>query len=517
MKTRGWSAEVGIGLGTWLALMVAGRDRMFRDPGTFWHTVIGRRILTGGFIDADPFSFTFAGRPWVPYQWLGECAMAVVHDLAGLDGLLLVTVTALSALYGWMAHRLLRGGLTWAPTTMLVVLGVASSAGHFLVRPLIATIFGLGLTCAWLGDVESGRRSPARLWWLLPIFWVWANTHGGVLGGIASLGFVVGAWCLARLVGRDSPATGPGRAAGLGALVVACTLVPLANPYGVRLPLTWLDIVGSPALPRLIVEHGPLRPGDPVAVTVGIFAAIYAIALGGVPFRRWRASWLLAPLWLALTVSRVRNAPLFGVVGLAALADILPHSRVGAWLARPGRELLRPTPEGAGRGIGRSWVWPVALVAVALGLQVAGARVPVLGRGWARLDPKIWPVDLLTELGEAAARGKHPHFFNDYPLGAFLIYHAPGARVFVDDRCELYGDEWLTRFDRAERDPVELWRWLSAYRIDYALVRTGSGFDRAFGARDGWSIVRRVDAATLYRKTAGSIARSPARHRPPAR
>ena len=33
-----WRAETGIFLGLWLLLMFAGRDRLFRDPGTFWHT-----------------------------------------------------------------------------------------------------------------------------------------------------------------------------------------------------------------------------------------------------------------------------------------------------------------------------------------------------------------------------------------------------------------------------------------------------------------------------------------------
>ena len=75
--------------------LLAGRDRpiprhlagpdggraepMFRDPGTFWHTVMGQRMLSSRhLIDADPFSFTFGGRPWVPYEWLAEIAMALV-------------------------------------------------------------------------------------------------------------------------------------------------------------------------------------------------------------------------------------------------------------------------------------------------------------------------------------------------------------------------------------------------------------------------------------------------------
>ena len=57
--SRFWRTETGFFLGLWLFLMVAGRSRLFRDPGTFWHTVVGRRILASGtFLDSDPFGFT---------------------------------------------------------------------------------------------------------------------------------------------------------------------------------------------------------------------------------------------------------------------------------------------------------------------------------------------------------------------------------------------------------------------------------------------------------------------------
>ena len=41
-----WRQEVGIFLVIWLMLMIGGRSRFFRDPGTFWHTVVGRQMLS---------------------------------------------------------------------------------------------------------------------------------------------------------------------------------------------------------------------------------------------------------------------------------------------------------------------------------------------------------------------------------------------------------------------------------------------------------------------------------------
>src|SRR5216683_1662865 len=107
-----WCPETGIFLAIWLVLMVGGRTRLFRDPGTFWHTVVGERILsTGEFLDHDPFSYTFGGQPWTPYEWLGECAMALIHRVDGFDSLLLAATVGIAALFTWAGHRLLRVGL----------------------------------------------------------------------------------------------------------------------------------------------------------------------------------------------------------------------------------------------------------------------------------------------------------------------------------------------------------------------------------------------------------------------
>ena len=83
----------------WLLLFMAGKSKLFRDPGTFSHTVFGEHILdTGHLIYQDSFSFTHFGEPWIAQQWLGECIMAAIQRLAGLDGLLVVTVSLIALL-----------------------------------------------------------------------------------------------------------------------------------------------------------------------------------------------------------------------------------------------------------------------------------------------------------------------------------------------------------------------------------------------------------------------------------
>jgi len=504
MLKRFWRAETGFSLGIWLFLMVGGRSRLFRDPGTFWHTAAGHWIFsTGRPIVTDPFSFTFGGKPWVAYEWLGECLMAVLDGIGGLDTLLLATATVLAGLYTWAAHRFLRGGLHWLPTVFLIMLTVAASANHLHVRPHISTIVFLGLTYGWLCDFEASGMGRGRLFWLVPVFWAWSNMHGGVLGGLATMVLALAGWCIFRLAGLESPIARPRQAILVVLLIASCGLTFVVNPYGLRLPLVWLEIMRSPVVARLIHEHAPLDSRDPGGWSVLLLGLIYAATLASV--RPWRplVTWLLPVFWLCQALTRVRHSPLFAITAVLALAEMLPHTRLAAWLARPGRDLFRFRSldmEAARRLDWRPALLPAGVILLAAVLQATGVRAPILGRGWVQLDPKHWPVELLPKLRQAER--EHPEgtrIFNEFLYGGFLIYYTPGLKVFIDDRCELYGDEWLVEYSNAMRlNPERVDRWQETYGFPYALVARGTAFDRYLGQSRRWSVVKRTGTATLY-------------------
>jgi hypothetical protein len=518
-----WAPETGIFLVLWTFLMFIGQTRLFQDPGTFWHTVVGERMLSSGqLIYTDPFTFTFHGRHWIGHQWLGECLMALIHRLDGLDSLLLVTVTILAALYTWLAHRLIRAGLHWSLAVVVVGLLLAVSAGHFHIRPHIGSIVFLAVTMGYLVDFENGQIGGARFAALVPIYLVWTSIHGGALGGLATIGLALAGWTANRLIGRESPITDRGRFLGLCGILAACLLTFFITPYGTLIFRTWLAIMESPTLRRIIVEHRPLDLGRPDDWLVVLLGAVYVAALLSTLPRWPRVTWLLPLVWLYLACSRVRHAPLFAVTAGVALADMLPWTALARWAARTGSDLFGqrdPSHEGAPRrraaGLGPA-VLPVLLVGLALILQLARSEVPLLGHRWARLDPAYWPVELLPELQQFQdSRPGGTPIFNEFYLGGFLIYHTPGYRVFVDDRCELfrsakdeYPDQWLDQFVKAATtDTAEAIRqWEKEYgRFDFALVQTRHGgadvgFDDYFRVSPEWQMVKRTERATLYQR-----------------
>ena len=557
----------------WLILLVGGRSAMLRDPGTFWHVVDGDKMLASGqIIRADPFSFTRDGCAWVADQWLAECGMAIMHRLAGWDGLLLVAATLLASVYAWIGARLLRSGLHLLPTILLLALAMLAGAPQFHVRPLIVTIALLAVTFAWLVDVENGRRRLGQLWWLVPLFILWTNLHGGVLAGLGTAGLCIGGWWITAAVGilrdRDDGAENSRRLTAAGAAAIASRgpLAPgycdrgrggmlrclieltavllavaatvLVNPYGLALPRDWLETLRMP-LPSLIAEHAPLELTDPIGWGTLALAAGYAVALLGVWPQRPRITWLVPLVWFVLALLRLRNGPLFAVTAVIALADMLPYSRVGRWLH--GRELLATIVDPCVPLVGTSsvdggpagehclfqavthggdcrfkpLVLPAIVVAAAMLLQIGGVPLPVLGYGWARFDPERWPIELLPKLREINRSSPDgTRIFNELNFGGFLIYHTPRLRIFIDDRCSLYGTDFLLACERARRkDPAQIDRWQRQYGFRYALVQSDSRllrtdspllandspFDRYLSESTEWSLVERSPVAALYR------------------
>ena len=521
MLKKFWRPETGIFLGIWLVLMVGGRSRFFHDPGTFWHTVLGEQILSSGqVIHTDSFSFTCEGKTYIDYEWLGEWAMGLLHRIDQFDSLLLGTVTLLAGLYTWAAHRLMAGGLHWSLALLLTGLAIAASAADFHVRPHIATIVFLGCTCAFLGDFETGWIGLGRLFWLVPLFVVWTNVHGGMLGGLFTLGLAVAGWCLYWILGKKSPIMGVSQALLLVFLVTACGLTAFVNPYGWELPLTWRAIMEMPHLPEIIQEHAPLDPAKPDGWIVLVFGGVYGVALLGVLPRWPRVTWLIPLVWFYLACTRIRHAPLFSITAVMALGDLLPHTCWAVWLARPGSDLFQfPKEDPAKERAAIDWraaLLPFAVVLVTAVLQAGKVPVPVLGDGWAQLDAGYWPVELLPELKRhEPGQPREKPIFNDLLYGGFLIYFTPGYQVFADDRCELYGDQWLWEYVAAERGQNTAGRihlWEEQYpEFDLALTRTGSEFDRYFsGNRQEWAPLKQTQTATLYRRRAGGDRFGPA-------
>lgn len=491
--------ETFIFFSIWLVLMMRGPSNLFRDPGTFFHTKLGEYILTYGQLpQRDIFSFTVEGKSWVAHQWLGECIMGFIHRMMGLDGLLLATATLLAALFAWMAHRLHRSGLHFMLSALIISFSFAASAVHLHIRPHIVSILFMAIVFARLSDFEAGRLNFHGLLWLLPIFIIWTNIHGGVLGGLATLAILIGGWTLAKMLGLESPLHTYRETLLLWGFLLLCTSTVFINPYGLDLPKTWFSIMNSQIIPSVIQEHASAFRGQSgwIIFPLGFF---FILAFIGIFPKTPRISWCIPFIWFALALSRIRHAPLFAVVAAIALTDIFPHVGWAKKLASRGSQIFSLDYSPPKRNFFFQLRIPSILIMIVIFLHLVSIKIPVLGKDWAKLDTKYWPVDLLPQLQALQnneSEGKP--IFNDYIFGGFLIYYTPGLRVFIDDRCELYGDQALLEYVNANCSQVE--DWGEKYAFDLALTESGSIFDGCLNNSENWMVVGKTNRATLFRK-----------------
>jgi hypothetical protein len=266
-------------------------------------------------------------------------------------------------------------------------------------------------------------------------------------------------------------------------IVAACGLTPFVNPFGMEMLNTWRRIVSSKVLPEVVSEHMPLDPTSPLGLAVIGLGAIYLFLLAGTLPKLPRVSWLVPLVWFVLSFKGIRQGPLFAITAAVTIPDLWPHTLWHRLLVKYGDGSLARNPEtslAAAHG-GARWAWaliPALVVALCAVLQVNNVAAPVVGRGWARLDPEFVPTDITPEMtAYAASVPPGTRVFNDANLGGYLIYHTPTLKIFMDDRCELYGDDWIRHYsDTLGKSPEELGpefeRWADDYQFDRAVVMT---------------------------------------------
>ena len=496
----------------WFILFCVGRDRLFRDPGTFFHTAIGEKILnTWQFPYVDYFTFTHSGNTWIAQQWLGECIMGFVRTFLGLDGLLVLAVSLISILYAFLASKIERSGMNLMLGSLLLVVSLAAASHNLHVRPHLFTMLFMAVLYSKLCDIDMQRSRELSLFWLLPFFIIWVNIHGGVLGGLCTLLIAVTGWTLTWPLEFHSPFRTAKSVFMLWGLTSLCLLTIFINPYVQDLPLAWFKIMNSSATAELIQEHASLlthlRHGDPQTyLTLSIIfclAVFYFALLAGTDMRDRRVTWYIPLIWLFLSLSRIRHAPLFSVVALIAIAEMFPYCR---WVKSLGERgyvtfQLRKQNQEKRKPSGYKYTLPVLIVTLALLACIGSNNLPSTAQKWVKLDPTHWPVEILPEL-KSIEKEVPPGtpIFNDMLFGGFLIYHTPGFRVFIDDRCELYTDDFLFRYVGAKKSDFD--DWLRQYDLKIALLQINSNYRKYLDQDPRWRVVSKSSSAVLYQKSA---------------
>jgi hypothetical protein len=356
------------------------------------------------------------------YAWFGLMGVGVFGTL--------LTMAVAYAVY-WMVRRL--AGRFWVAAGLSTV---ACSAFLFNLMPrpvfLSMILFAVTLTLT-LEAQRTGRLQ--LLYWLPPVFLVWANCHIQFVYGIFAVGLFTGVHLFLQL--REHLGIVPGLvlpsslpASKLVLIFVACLLATCVGPYSYHLYSVVFAYAGSKfpytfirefmALNfRAVSHYVELMLAGAAFFTLGrqkrvdLFKLALLSVASAVAFRTMRDSWFLC------------------MTAAACIADCW-CGEVEVTEREPGETL----PQKAGLA-----------AALALLLILFARNTDFNTRGLDDAMSSVFPVNAINFLRRNPQPGP---LYNTFDWGGFLTWYMPDYPVAIDGRTDLYGDEIDTRFFRTQ-------------------------------------------------------------------
>jgi len=397
------------------------------DFDIWWHLKVGDWIIAHLAVPhTGILSRTAADHPWVAYSWGYEILLSRAYAWGGLLGLgvfgTFLTVMVALAIY-WMLREL--SGRFWSSWGLTAVV-CAAFLFDGAPRPFFFSMAFFAVMLAWL--LTADRLGQIRmLYWLPPMFLVWANLHIQFIYGLAVVGLfagvVIGQWLLDRfgilstlLLPRTLP---PGGVLFVFVLCVAATLVGpnFYHPYEAVFGYSKAKFTYS-----IIVELQPLsfrywnQYLDLWLAAFGFFAVgwqkkldafklLLLVVASVVAFRTMRDAWFLCIVAAACIADRPQEA------SRAEAAETHPRE---SWLQLAG----------------------VGLVTAVL-LAILAPSVDFTPRTFDRAISAEYPVDAINFLRRYPVTGP---LYNNLNWGGFLMWYFPNYPVAIDGRNDLYGD-----------------------------------------------------------------------------
>jgi hypothetical protein len=421
--------------------------RAVSDPSPWLHLRVGQFLLDGGrFGLPDPWA-PFPVRPFVLTQWLPSVIAAKLYAVGGLPAIAWLRCLAMLLLLSatlWCTRRVANA----VPSLLAAFVAVLAAGEGMTERPQAISFVLLAITVgAWWRTAEDLKPR----WWLIPLTWIWAMSHGLWVVGLGLGVVMVASLAIDRRLDRR-------QAARLLAIPALGFLAAALTPVGPRLLLSPLTVGANGS--DFVGEWQPTSIRDPYAILTLVMLAV--VLLGWIRSRAVPPWWqiALATLSLVSTLAMTRMIAVGAVLAAPLLAQAFQQ-----YVATP----VRP----ATRRAATAWLALVTTAAL-IAIPISGAIAQ---------NPIGVPAGLRTEL--LAIPAGTVILCEDDKTG-WLLWAAPQLAPAIDIRTEIYAHDHLAAYVRTMAVAPGWQEFIRSTRSSYALVAQRSPIATALGERLGW-------------------------------
>jgi len=406
--------------GAVLCLFVANVWRVEADADLWGHLRFGLESLSTGKLAAtDPYSYTAAGAAWTNHEWLSELMLAGSYRLGGVRGLILLRAGLLALTFAGLGVLVWRRTLSPAATLGLALFMITFLPEFYRLRPQMFTYTAF----TWL-IVICDQHGAGRRWGLVVLPWLfvaWCNFHAGFVAGLGVFGIhsCMFAWQARNLPNRRQ------EWCFLAAVMLACILATVCNPYGLRY---WRYVLFAITLSRPeITEWGPVWNHHPVVLACYLTSVLAPAVVWLASTRRGAVAETAAFALVAyLAAAHARHVPFAMLLGAAVFIRRWPEfcRSIAGFLAD--RTIAIP----------RAFAFALLVLLVGLGgaSKLTREVVACQNEGALAVQADLYPVDAVSFLAREHIEG---NLYCGFNWGEFCLWHlAPGSRVFCDGRYE---------------------------------------------------------------------------------
>lgn len=431
-------------------------SRPIHDNSLLTHLSTGGLSWTEGRIPAtDPYSYTAVGAEWTVQSWLASLVYAFLAELGGVSAIQLFNGVLVGAIM-LMLWKLSDSARPLLARVLILVPVMVIGNIQWTPRPLLFGLVGFVV----LLQILQEQRSVG---WLIPVMWVWANSHGSF-----PLAFVlIGAFGLGRMIDQRTGSEGrwelPQPEVRVLKWAVLGLGVSMINPVGPRLLVFPIRLLAKQeALDGVVEWASPDFDSLPEKLLLGLIVGLVVVSRLGA---RWR---LIVPgvLFALSGLLAVRNMSMAAIVLLVAIAPSLQ---------------LKGSLRGHEQGL-----LPRALLGLAVVGMVLGSVIVQQGEP---LSLDLYPVEEVDWLEERGliAQPEVNIIQRDF-VGNYMHYRfGTEARVFVDDRFDFFPQQVLDDH-MVFIGGGDFGESLVRYDANVVLWQNDGGFAAWLKASDDWVI-----------------------------